>query len=109
MRSIEIIVEAANVVKGTNCSNCTFSKGSKQEKVEESDLNSQGGLDTKDSKELKLAKEGDLVTLPGNETVTHKFKCHHPKIDQYVTEHMCCAYWDSPGTHRAFGKQSVGK
>jgi hypothetical protein len=97
-------------VSGTNCKNCIFTKDSSTKKVERGELNSQGGLKISDSKDLEKAKEGDLVTLPGKGVMpSQKVLCQHKDISQYVTERMCCAYWDAPGIIRDFGEKVVGK
>jgi len=109
MKIINILLEQAKVVNGTNCANCISTKNSEPESVESKDLNSQGGIDSVSKKELELAESADLITLPGKKNVEFKKHCNHPKIDQDVTEHMCCAYWSAEGTHRAFGEQKIGK
>jgi len=104
-----MLTEKEEAMVGTNCSNCMYTKDSKSEKVTEKDLNKQGGCDPDNEKDLKAAKEGDVITMPGKGTPEVKVMCKHPKIAQWVTERMCCAFWDSPGTHRAYGKQAIGK
>lgn len=98
-------------MKGTNCSNCKFTRGQDAIKVEDSskELNEQGGSKPENDEQMATAKQGDLITMPGKKMATHKVMCAHPKMKQYVTERMCCAYWDAPGTLRAYGKQAIGK
>ena len=107
MRIIQIINEAAPKVTGTNCGNCSWKKGADVRAVEPSELNSNGGLKIKDKKDLKNAKISDLVTLPGKGTAKTAFFCAHKKVDQWVTDRMCCIYWDAPGVVRDFGEISV--
>ena len=96
------IEENANLVTGTNCSNCKFTKGSKGQPLEDGDLNAQGGLNIAD-KDKKNAKEGDLITLPGKgKTPDAKYWCKNKDIKQFVTGRMCCAYWDAVGCIRDF-------
>lgn len=106
-----ITEEKEEVMKGTNCANCQYTDGDEAERIEDAkkELNEQGGTAPQDAEQMKMAKDGDLITMPGKGTPTHKVMCVHPKIKQYVTERMCCAYWDAPGTLRAYGKQSLGK
>jgi hypothetical protein len=102
---------ATEVMKGTNCSNCQYIDADESVRIEDAskELNKQGGSIPADEKQMKMAKEGDLITMPGKAMPTHKVACVHPKIKQYVTERMCCAYWDAPGTLRAYGEQAIGK
>lgn len=89
------------------------------------DINNHGGTIPANERERSRAEQVDLVTLPvkvegtncgnckfisgaqtlgvdrsGNE-VSGGF-CNHPKVYQEVTNRMCCALWDSPGTLRDF-------
>lgn len=107
MRIQQILIEATTLVEGTNCGNCSWRKGAEVKKVEPEELNAQGGLKITDSKDLKNAKTSDLVTLPGKGEVKTAFFCAHKKVDQWVTDRMCCIYWDAPGVLRDFGKMSV--
>jgi hypothetical protein len=93
-------------ITGTNCANCYYAS-SDREPVKKSELDSQGGLKIKDRRDLELARDSDLVTLPGRGTPTEKFFCSHPKVKQYVTERQCCMYWDADGVYRAYGKKVV--
>ena len=100
VETIKIIAEeSGKKVEGTNCGNCRFFTGAK---VDAGSLktNDQGGIDSPDPEHLKLAKEGDLITLPGRGQPTAARACAHKKIDQVVTDRMCCAYWDNPGARR---------
>lgn len=80
-------------------------------------LNRQGGVETTSVEELRRAKKADLVTLPKDVKGTNCFNCKyikdikhkigycsHPKVAQDVSEHQCCALWDSKGIYREFGK-----
>lgn len=98
------LFEAGTMVTGTNCANCKFSNKNDKKKAEKADLDAQGGVKITDSKKVKLAQKADLITLPGNKKVTHLVKCGHPKVNQYITEHMCCAFWDAHGVIRSFKK-----
>jgi len=109
MRIIQIITEAkSSTVEGTNCGNCIWTKDAETKDISAKELNAQGGIDTKDSAELALSKKCDLVTLPGKATdIDTAMMCKHKKVKQWVTSHMCCAFWDAPGVHRSFGKISI--
>ena len=110
MHAKEILEEKTEVVEGTNCANCKFTKGSKSTSVEKEELNAQGGLKITNAGDLKKAKEADLVTLPGKGKMpTVKVWCKHKDVDQWVTPRMCCAFWDAPGVLRDFGEKEVGK
>lgn len=109
MKLIQILAEKEHVIEGTNCGNCMYTQKSVSEKINKEDLNSQGGIDSKSEKDLELAEKADLITLPGEMSVDTKKHCNHPMVDQFVTSRMCCAYWDSEGTHRAYGDQKIGK
>ena len=104
---ISTITEAVSKVEGTNCGNCSWRKDAKTKQVKPSDLNRQGGLDPEHSADLANAKASDLVTLPGRGTAREAFFCEHENIKQWVTDRMCCIYWDAPGVHRSWGKMSV--
>ena len=107
MKLHSILYEKESVIEGTNCGNCQFV--GKAESVEVKELNKQGGVDTTDNTELKLAEAADLLTLPGSKLVKEKHHCDHPKVNQYVTQRMCCAYWSNTGAYRSYGKQEIGK
>jgi hypothetical protein len=105
MKFRDILIETTNKIEGTNCANCKYAH-KERTKVSKSELDPQGGLKITNKEDLRNAKHSDLVTLPGKGTVTEKFYCEHKDIKQFVTERMCCAYWDATGTLRAFGKKS---
>ena len=94
-------------VEGTNCLNCKFINCSKEQKIEESELNPNGGLKAPDDAYLKMSKEVDLVTLPGKDSkVDEKYWCDNEKVENWVTERMCCALWDGKGTRREYKGES---
>lgn len=110
MKARQILEEKIQLVTGTNCSNCKFSQNAKYEPVKKDELNEQGGMKITDKADLEKAKTGDLITLPGKgKTPTSKVMCKHKDISQWITERMCCAFWDAPGIIRSFGKKVVGK
>lgn len=106
MKYQELTEAVEKKITGTNCLNCSYASYDK-EPVSKKELDQQGGLKITDKRDLQLAKESDLVTLPGKGTPTEKFFCSHPKVKQYVTERMCCMYWDAEGVYRAYGKKVV--
>lgn len=78
-------------------------------------MNQNGGINPSDLIDLRRAVSADLVTLPLNVEGTNCWNCsfisngqgparfcHHPQVWQPVTERMCCAFWDAPGTLRAW-------
>ncbi len=103
MTLIRYLQESTQTVTGTNCANCKF-VDSKGDSVSRKELNKQGGMKLVNSKETKLAQAADLITMPGSKFPSSKHKCGHPKINMYVTERQCCAYWDNPGVYRQFEK-----
>lgn len=90
---------------GTNCYNCIF-VSKKEEPVDLSELNDQGGLDPKTPEEMQRAKEADLITLPGGakDDAANKKFCYNDKIKTFVTVRMCCGYWDNAGVRRPWKK-----
>lgn len=96
---VNILLERKEAIAGTNCGNCKFFTGAKVA-VKDLKLNDQGGVAAPDSEHLALAKKGDLVTLPMAGSPDEARVCGHKEIDQVVTDHMCCAYWDNPGAMR---------
>ncbi len=92
-------------VVGTNCYNCLYIS-KKEEPVAASELNDEGGIDPKTQEEMQKAKEADLITLPGGSKsdATSKKMCYNEKIKMYVTERMCCAYWDNKAVKRPWKK-----
>ena len=78
-------------------------------------LNKLGGIDNLSVKDLKKAKDVDLITLPkdvkgtncGNckwiKSVSKNIGyCKNEKVTQYVNGNMCCVLWTHHGEHRAF-------
>ncbi len=92
-------------ILGTNCYNCSWIS-KKEEQVEPKELNDQGGIDPKKPEEMQRAKTADLITLPGGlkDDATGKKMCYHEKIKMYVTNRMCCAYWDNAAVKRPWKK-----
>jgi hypothetical protein len=92
-------------VIGTNCFNCLYIS-KKDELVDQSELNDQGGLDPKTPEEMQRAEKADLITLPGGSKAdaTNKKFCSHEKIKMFVTARMCCGYWDNSGVKRPWKK-----
>jgi len=106
-RDFQTILEAAKPsIDGTNCINCRWAVKDKT-RVDPKELDPNGGLKIINKEDLKLAEDGDLVTLPGKKPSKWKFYCEHNKIKQFVTERMCCLYWDAEGTYRAYGKSTL--
>ena len=77
--------------------------------------NSQGGLTPHNAAERKKHKHADLITLPteikgtncGNCSYIKDVKkgvgyCTHPDLECYVTERMCCSYWNHDKVKRKF-------
>lgn len=98
------MVEQQKII-GTNCYNCLFIS-KKEEPVNPSDLNDQGGLDPKTTEEMERAKKADLITLPGGskaDAANKKF-CYNEGIKMFVTVRMCCGYWDNSGVKRPWKK-----
>lgn len=92
---------------GTNCFNCLYISN-KEEKADPKELNDQGGIDPANPEEMQRAQTADLITLPGGskEDVSGKKFCTHLKIQMYVTERMCCGYWDNAGVKRPWKKDA---
>ena len=90
---------------GTNCFNCKF-VGRDEETVDPKELNEEGGINPKNKEEMERAKKADLITLPGGSKADSKDKrfCSHAEIRMYVTERMCCAYWDNEEVKRPWKK-----
>lgn len=100
---IGIVVEGApEKIEGTNCGNCTYWVKESEKPVDKSELNEFGGLKAPNEAYVKMSKHADLVTLPGKATVKIKAYCEHKDINDFVTERMCCAYWDGEGVKREF-------
>lgn len=85
------------LIEGTSCSSCNFTKDTKCEPVKKSELNKFGGIHSTDTEDLKRAKSADVITMPGAVFPEKKCWCKNPKIIQWVTERMCCNFWDAPG------------
>ena len=92
-------------VLGTNCYNCLYIS-KKEENVEPSELNVQGGIDPKTQEEMKRSEKADLITLPGGSKsdVLNKKFCYNDQIKMFVTVRMCCGYWDNTGVKRPWKK-----
>ena len=88
-------------IVGTNCFNCKF-VANNNEPVVSQELNNEGGIDPKNSEEMDLAENADLITLPGGskaDASTKRF-CYNKKIEMYVTVRICCEYWDNDSVKR---------
>jgi hypothetical protein len=108
MQIKQIIAEGtAPKVTGTNCGNCVWTRNAETKSVDADQLNSHGGLHITDAADLKNARASDLVTLPGAGTARTAVFCEHKKVKQWVTDRMCCIFWDAPGVVRDFGTMSV--
>ncbi len=95
-------------ITGTNCKNCIYWVKESQKPVDKSELNENGGLLPPNKAYVDMAKHVDLISLPGKATVKEKAFCDHEEIQDFVTERMCCAYWDNKDAERPFkGKADV--
>ena len=92
-------------IVGTNCYNCEYIS-KKEEPIDPSELNDQGGIDPKTEEEMKKAQKADLITLPGGskDDAPNKKFCYHGEITMFVTVRMCCAYWDNSAVKRPWKK-----
>lgn len=93
-------------IEGTNCFNCRFVD--RKDIMIGDELNGEGGIDPKDDSEMDRAERADLITLPGGtgDDAKSKRMCMHPEVRMYVTERMCCAYWDNEDVKRPWiGKE----
>lgn len=90
---------------GTNCYNCEYISKEEQP-INQMELNDEGGINPKTPEELERAKKADLITLPGGvkADAINKKMCYNEKIKMFVTERMCCAYWDNKGVKRPWAK-----
>ncbi len=90
---------------GTNCYNCVYIS-KKEEHVDPTELNDQGGIDPKNQEEMQRAQKADLITLPGGSKAdaTNKKLCYNDEIKMFVTLRMCCGYWDNAGVKRPWKK-----
>ncbi len=94
-------VEEEKVV-GTNCKNCVWWKEDTVKPVGKDELNENGGLKAPNDEYIAMSKEVDLISLPGKATVAEKAFCNNEKVNDWVTERMCCALWDAKGTVRDY-------
>ncbi len=100
---IGIVVEGApEKIEGTNCANCIHWVKESEKPVDKSELNEYGGLKAPNEAYVEMSKHADLVTLPGKAVVKIKAYCNHEDIHDFVTERMCCAYWDGEGVKREY-------
>ncbi len=92
-------------VVGTNCYNCLF-VSNKDELVDPKELNMEGGIDPKSDLDMEKARKADLITLPGGSKADAMSKrlCYNEKVKMFVTERMCCAYWDNKAVKRPWKK-----
>jgi hypothetical protein len=92
-------------VIGTNCYNCLYI-ANQEMATDAKELNVEGGIDPKNKEELERAKKADLITLPGGSKTDAKTKryCNNDQVKMFVTERMCCAYWDNVGVKRPWKK-----
>lgn len=88
-------------ILGTNCFNCMWID-QETKMVNREELNDEGGINPKTGYEMKKAKVADLITLPGGskDDAENKRLCKHSKIKMYVTQRMCCNYWDNEQVKR---------
>lgn len=94
---IVTLLEVSQLIEGTTCFNCTFTKEQKVEQISSKEINKQGGIDLPKGFDYELAKAVDVITMPGDKTVTTKKWCKNSLVNQWVTERMCCNYWDHEG------------
>ncbi len=91
---------------GTNCFNCKFIANN-NEHVVSLELNNEGGINPKNDEEMSRAETADLITLSGGSKADVSIKrfCFNKKIEMYVTDRMCCAFWDNENVNRPWKKQ----
>jgi hypothetical protein len=95
-------------ITGTNCKNCIHWVKESVKPVDKSELNENGGLKPTSDAYVAMAKHADLISLPGKASVKEKAFCNHEDIQDFVTERMCCAYWDNKDAERPFkGKADI--
>jgi hypothetical protein len=101
---IKTIMESSNpnLVMGTTCANCTYTKDQISAPIDKKDLNRFGGITPTTDTDKKNAKAADVVTMPGEKFPKEKHMCSNPYVMQWVTERMCCNLWDHPGIIRSF-------
>lgn len=100
--------EAGNnqLVVGTTCANCKYTKDQISVKITKADLNKFGGISPENDTDFKNANAADVITMPGAKFPTKKHMCSNPLVSQWVTERMCCNLWDHSGIIRNFnGKE----
>lgn len=97
MKIVNLLVESNELIVGTSCINCDFIKGEKHEKVTRDELNKNGGIDSTTKSDLAHAKKADLITMPGHKYPSEKVWCNNENVQQWVTERMCCNFWNAPG------------
>jgi hypothetical protein len=103
---IELYESTKDVVIGTTCANCNFTKDQVSSKVTKADLNKFGGITPITPTDKKNAKAADVITMPGEKFPTKKYMCNNEHVMQWVTERMCCNLWEHPGLIRNFnGKE----
>ena len=96
------------LVAGTTCANCMYTRDQISVKVDKIDLNKFGGTIPQTSADLKNAIAADVVTMPGIKFPSKKHMCSNPNVTQWVTERMCCNLWDHEGIIRNFtGKEPM--
>jgi Family of unknown function (DUF5824) len=98
----EFVGENVKKVLGTNCKNCIYWDKHSEKHVDKSELNENGGLKAPNKAYLEMSKRVDMVSLPGKATVNIKAYCDNDNVKDFVTERMCCAYWDGEGTKREY-------
>lgn len=102
----ETVKESVKFIEGTNCKNCIWWKKDSEKPVGKDELNKYGGLKPPNKEYIAMSKRVDLVTLPGKDVVKEKGFCYHKDINDWVTERMCCALWDSKGVIRDYKGES---
>ena len=101
------LIEVKNdLVIGTMCSNCKFTKNQASEDVSEEDLNKYGGIIPTEKDQVKRAFDADVITMPGKKFPKKKYWCKNTLVEQWVTERMCCNLWEHSGLLKQFdGKE----
>jgi hypothetical protein len=106
MKEVDLKESTENLVKGTTCANCKFTKDQPTEEVSKEDLNKYGGITPTDETDVKHALDADVITMPGAKFPKQKIWCSNRMVDQWVTERMCCNLWEHPGLIKQFdGKE----
>ena len=104
MKLLQPLLESSKIITRLNCSNCQFLDSKKKQEVTPDELNEQGGVASLNKHDLELAKKARLITLPGKASPKVRCWCTNEKVNQWVTEHMWCTWWEAPGTIREFEK-----